>query len=380
MTSTHGLLYGGFDHLSNKQVPIAEPLSENGYSTGGFHSNPYLSSKFGYGRGFDTFSDLEEDPSKLASLRRYVSNNLSGPIHDFFSWAHEKTEKHTGIDVGSYYQNATELTDEALEWVETAEEPWFLWVHYMDPHHPYVPPEEHQVFGEDLSQRRGVRLRQQVLDNPDSLTKDDWDDLIALYDSEIRYTDAQISRLINGIRNATWIVTADHGEEFYEHENFGHKNRFYEEHIHVPLLLGGTEGNDVHDQLVGLNDVPTTLLSIAGVDAPDTYRGQDFRESSRDQVLGGWAGNKGTDLDSARLMTRTDDEKYIRDIAAGTEELYDLTTDSDEQVNLYGKCDADEHLQAVDDFVEAIKHDSTASDRVEIGDDLNNRLEHLGYK
>ncbi|UIP01055.1 sulfatase [Halobaculum sp. CBA1158] len=379
LTSTHGLLYGGFDHLADEQVPLSVPLSDSGYATAGFHSNPYLSAQFGYDRGFDHFSDSERDPTFASRLRRYVSENVGGRVNDLLSWVHTKTEEHAGVDVGDYYKDATTLTDEALEWVESVQEPWFLWVHYMDPHHPYIPPSEHQAFGEPISKRRGVKLRQRVLDDPDGLSESDWSDLVDLYDAEIRYTDAEIGRLLDGIGNATWAVTADHGEEFHEHGGFGHKNRFYEEHVHVPFMLGGVHGSGVHNHLVGLNDVPMTLLRLADVDVPDTYRGVDAREGTRDRVLGGWAGDVGTDLDRGRLMSRTETEKYIRDISDDTEEMYDLCSDPEESHNrttFQGKSD---HRTAVDSFIEEVKRTSERAQAVEISDDLENQLENLGY-
>lgn len=380
LTSTHGLLYGGFDHLSDEQIPLSIPLSEAGYTTGAFHSNPYLSSQFGYSRGFDTFSDSRESSTYTSRLRRYVSNNIGGRVNDLLSWAHTKAEEHAGVDVGAYYQDATSLTDEALEWVETAEEPWFLWIHYMDPHHPYVPPDEHQVFGKTISQRRGVKLRQQVLTDPDSLSKSDWSDLIDLYDAEIRYTDAQIGRLLGELDNVTWALTADHGEEFYDHGDFGHKNRFYEEHVHVPFVLGGTDTSGVHNGLVGLNDVPVTLLQEAEADVPDTYRGKHALSGERDRVLGGWAGDVGTDLEHARLMSRTKDEKYIRLVEDGTEKLFDLSSDPLEQRNVLLEQSGEDHISSIDAFLTEIKSSGETSDRVDIGDDLENQLKHLGYK
>jgi arylsulfatase A-like enzyme len=380
LTSTHGMLYGGFDHLSEEQVPMAVPLSEGGYATAGFHSNPFLSATFGYNRGFDEFSDSEDDPTLVSRLRKYVSNNLDGRLHDLLSWAHNKAEEHAGVDVGAYYQNAASLTDEALAWVESAEEPWFLWIHYMDPHHPYIPPDEHQVFGETLSRRRGVKLRQQVLDDPDALSEQDWSDLVDLYDAEIRYTDAEIGRLVDALDDATWVLTADHGEEFYEHGNFGHKNRFYEEHVHVPFLLGGTDGSGIHDHLVGLNDVPVTLLSEAGVDVPETYRGQHVLSGDRERVVGGWAPDSGGDLDAARLMSRTVDEKYIRNDERGTEELYDLQNDPEEQTDRSGERDSRAHTSALDSFLDEIRRTSSRSETVEVGEELEEQLEHLGYK
>lgn len=379
LTSTQGLLYGGFDHLSTEQVPLSVPLSEAGYETAGFHSNPYLSSEFGYDKGFDVFADSKTDPSLAAKARRYVVNNVNGHLHDLLSWIHTQTEERAGVDVGSYYEDATSLTDKALSWLEDAEEPWFLWVHYMDPHHPYVPPEVHQVFGDMISQKRGVRLRQRVLDDPDALSEAEWEDLIDLYDAEIRYADAEIGRLLTKLDDAIWAVTSDHGEEFYEHGNFGHKNRFYDEHVHVPLILGGTDHVGESSDLVGLNDIPPTLLDEVDVDAPESYRGYNAFLGEREQILGGWAPDVGRNLEEVRLMSRTVDEKYIRDAAMGVDELYDLSTDPDERENLRSRTTG-RHVGDVNSFLNEVRRTSKKGESVEIEDDLEEQLRNLGYR
>lgn len=380
LTSTQGLLYGGFDHLSTEQVPLSVPLSEAGYETAGFHSNPYLSADFGYDRGFDVFNDSESNPSLTAKIRRYVVNNVdgNGRLHDFLSWVHTKTEEHAGVDVGSYYENATSLTDRALSWVEDADEPWFLWIHYMDPHHPYVPPDEYQAFGGTLPQTRGVKLRQRVLEDPDSLSDEEWDDLVDLYDAEIRYVDEEIGRLIRNLKNPIWAVTADHGEEFYEHGNFGHKNRFYDEHVHVPLVFGGIDRTGSSDDLVGLNDLPRILLDEVGVDVPETYTGYNAFSDNRERVVGGWAPDTGQDLDAVRLMSRTLNEKYIRNAATGVEERYDLSEDPSEQDDI-GINGASEHVDAVKSFLSDVQTTSRDEESVEIDDDTQDRLQNLGY-
>lgn len=379
LTSTQGMLYGGFDKLSDRQIPVAEPLSEAGYTTGGFHSNPYLSASFGYDRGFDTFSDDQADPTHLSKLRRYVSNNLSGPIHDFLSFVYDKTEEHAGVDVGSYYQDATSLTDEAIQWAESAPEPWFLWVHYMDPHHPYVPPKEFQVFGRTMSRRRGVKLRQRVLDDPSSLSDGEREEIINLYDSEIRYVDHEVGRLLAELDDVTWLLTADHGEELFDHGDFGHKNRFYEEHVHVPFVIDGN-GSGVHEQLVGLDDVPVTILSLAGIDPPETYRGHDVFDSDRDAVLGGWSPDAGRDKSRARIMYRSSDVKYVVDDATGDRRIHDLTNDPDERTNVIDTHDASTYESAVRAFREEIESTDENDDSVAISEGTEERLRKLGYK
>jgi arylsulfatase A-like enzyme len=378
-TSTQGLLYGGFIQLSKRQVPVAEPLAEAAYSTGGFHSNPYLSSKFGYDRGFDTFSDSQTNPTLTSKLRRYVSSNLTGPVHDLLSTLYDKTEEHAGVNVGSYYQEAQSITDEAIRWAETAPEPWFLWVHYMDPHHPYVPPKEHQLFGKTLSRRRGVKLRQQVLDDPTALSETDRNDLINLYDAEIRYVDHEVGRLLSEIDNSTWILTADHGEELFDHGEFGHKNRFYEEHIRVPLIIGGDDSG-VHNQLVGLEDIPVTILSLAKVDSPGSYRGYNVFESNRDSIFGGWSPDAGQDMERAKLMYRTSEVKYIIDNATGEQRLYNLETDPDEQSNLAETHDVSEYRSKLNSFRQEIETTNQEETNVRLTKEAEERLQNLGYR
>jgi len=125
----------------------------------------------------------------------------------------------------------------------------FLWIHYMDVHHPYVPPPEHQLpFREEpISERRAIKLRRKLIEYPDTVTDAELSDLIDLYDAEIRYTDAQIDRLLSAI-NDNWdrsetlvAVTADHGEEFYDHGGVSHSATFYDEVIHVPLVVDAPE-------------------------------------------------------------------------------------------------------------------------------------------
>ncbi len=260
MTSSYALEYGGFERLSPKRTTIAELLNEAGYETAGFHSNLYLSADFGYSRGFDRFFDSKSDPGALAKLRKEVKTHLDsdGALYGLLQQAFNATEKQVGIELGSAYVDAERITERALEWVRSKDNgPRFLWVHYMDVHHPYVPPEKYQERFRDhpVSDRDAVQLRRKMLESPDEITDEELGTLIDLYDAEIAYVDAEVDRLVTTLceewgDDPVFAFTSDHGEEFLDHDGFSHSATFYDEVLHVPLLVrppGGVDGERIHD-------------------------------------------------------------------------------------------------------------------------------------
>jgi arylsulfatase A-like enzyme len=414
-------MYGGFRQLSEERTLISEVLSEAGYATGGFHSNLYLSEEFGYARGFDGFYDSREDPSLATRLRQALKRNLNtnGPLYTFLQAVYDRTEETAGVNVGSFHAPADELTDMALSWARdrSAEGPRFLWVHYMDPHHPFIPPAEHQEFS-TVSRREGVRLRPKMVEEPDTITDEELGHLVDLYDDEIRYTDAEIGRLLSGIESAwgefTTVITADHGEEFRDHGDFTHQNRFYDETMHVPLIVheGGAGGADatrdgdradagagsgrVHEEMVGLIDIAPTIARWADVDTlPSAWWGRPLQpllagrseEWDREGVRGGWYDSP---EEIWRLAYRTRDWKYVRDYVHDRELLFDLRADPGEHENLVegggtiGEGEGPEVLAefrgVIDDYEADIESTAVDVEEVDMDEEVKERLRRLGYK
>jgi arylsulfatase A-like enzyme len=398
LTASHSLMYGGFERLSEARTLVSEVLSEQGYATGGFHSNFYLSSDFGYGRGFDTFYESREESSLAKRLRRGVKErlNTNGVLFNTLQRLYDRTERTAGVNVGTYHTPAEEMTDRALSWVhETADRPVFLWVHYMDPHHPYIPPAEYQTFS-TTSRRDGVRLRPKMLEEPDAVTDEELAVLTDLYDDEIRYTDAEIGRLLSGLEEAwdgeewTAVVTADHGEELRDHGEFSHQNRFYDEVMHVPFVVYDGESGGVHDDIVGHVDIAPTLARWGGAaELPENFWGHPLQDLlagdpagwPREGVRAGWC-----DLPEGtrRLAYRTDRWKYIRDDVHDREELYDLDADPDERENLLAGATEPavlEELRAtVDEYERDIDATAVDVDEVEMDPEVRERLQRLGYQ
>jgi hypothetical protein len=175
-----------------------------------------------------------------------------------------------------YERRASDTTDAALRWLETAprDRPHFLWVHYIDPHGPYTPPDDVRHFHHEGSipldpQRVHANHRVQYHGN-DAL------DLVDLYDGEITYVDREIGRLLDGYARlgfadrAVIAFTADHGETMNEFEKwFTHAYQVYEPIIHVPLAIRapGLSPGRV-STVVSNRQLAAAVMELAGVKPP----------------------------------------------------------------------------------------------------------------
>jgi arylsulfatase A-like enzyme len=379
-------MHGGVRKLSEQQTPVAEAIQAAGYSTAGFHSNPHLLPQFGYGRGFDTFFGSDSEPSQLARLRQWVKDTLDqdGLVYSILERSFAASEQKIGFNPGTPFVPADELTDRAIDRCrEMTEGPRFLWIHYMDVHHPYLPPDEHQLaFREDLiSERRAVKLRRKMLESPESITDQELTDLIDLYDGEIRFFDTEVQRLVEEIR-AEWdsepliAFTSDHGDEFLDHSQFSHYKTLYDELLHVPVFVNDGESSSSHEDVVELIDLPPTILEYADVDVPDSYEGTSLRtviegnEKKKQYAICDGEDTYSYRDDRWKLIERPDDV-----------ELYDIRTDPDEQENVsQDHPDVVEELAAIiDSYRQKADQTDEQLDSVAIDGEVQDRLEQLGY-
>jgi arylsulfatase A-like enzyme len=236
---------------------LPETMARLGYETGGFFANKTLHAGNGFGRGFGTFYSPPAD---------------------------ESVE-------GDGQPAAAELTARALPWLEAhRNSPFFLYVHYIDPHDPYENPEivnnrspfERSAYPGRLSGRHmhGVYAGRIPLDDPARDTAH----LKALYDSEIHYVDRFIGHLIDSLpaevlRNTLIVLTSDHGEELYEHGGWKHGFTLYEDQIHVPLLVRWDGRIPAGSRLRGtvrLLDLLPTLVRAAGGQEGASWEGVDL--------------------------------------------------------------------------------------------------------
>ena len=189
---------------------------------------------FGYAQGFDEFRVWKTESAVRLTFLGRVAEDLLGPT---------RLARVLG-EHGDIVPTADIITDITLERVaQHPQGPFFLYVHYIDPHFPYRPP---APWDASFDHRKDPPRRAGNVD-PVALAAPERREWLARtldqYDGEILYADHHVGRLLKGLeaqgllKNSLVIVTADHGEEFYDHGGIGHGRTAYEEVLRVPLLM-----------------------------------------------------------------------------------------------------------------------------------------------
>ena len=273
-TWTHGTLLNGVP-VPPEEVLLAERFAEAGYATGAFVSAYVLDGDKGFARGFEVYDD---DFSSWHGSSALLPMRLAAAAGRRF--APDAVLERRG--------DAT--TDLAVDWVEDQDGAFFLWVHLFDPHGPYEPPEGWLLYEGDPRSPSHSSMEAVDLDEVAPYLRaslagvTDLDYVLAAYDGEIAFADAQIGRLVEVLPpEAIVVVVGDHGESFGEHGVwFDHGDDVYDHNLRVPLIVRA-EGlkPGVREDLVELNDVPVTLLGLAGLEVAGETDGHDLREHGR---------------------------------------------------------------------------------------------------
>jgi choline-sulfatase len=243
-----------------------------------------------------------------------------------------------------FERDAARTTSAALAWLDTARDParpLFLWVHYIDPHGPYQPPETGaQRFRHSEAEAIPATGRMHPYQIEEGV--DDGNDYVDRYDDEIRYLDAQVGRLLDGYAersdadDALMIFTADHAESMMEHERwFTHGYQVYDEIVRVPLWVRGhgVVAGRRRDLASGIDVVPT-VLAFTDVTSPGRFSGVDLRSGSGlspDRIVYAEAQQKAV----AWRAAIQGDRKWVVGVSSrrprdGPRRFYDLARDPDE--------------------------------------------------
>ena len=347
--------------LPEETTTLAEILRARGFATHSIVANSNVGASFNFDQGFDSVDEIWADPGQ---------SDASGVTDHALSWL----EKHESLQDGP---------------------PFFLYVHYIDPHAPYAPPApfSDQFMGDPLY---GAYARVKVSSGDGSIGSirpsvllserpTDVDFYVARYDGEVAYLDHHLGRLLErvralGLEDDTLIVfTGDHGEALSEHDVFFSHGEFaYEDTAHVPLvasLPGRIRAGSRVDEVVSIAGLAATLLEAAGLPAANTMEAPSFwyMATTRDDT-GHPAGSVafiegGSVADAISTSIRTDRWKLIENpqgfdrgprrfdpraalsmnrkekglelVMTGREflarfELYDLEADPGETINLAG--------------------------------------------
>ncbi len=377
----HGVEHNN-ESLSEDGTTIAETLREQGYDTAAFVSWIFVSARYGFAQGFEHFAELL-------------------PASDLIDEATAASFK------------AEEVTDRASRWLTArqTEKPLFLFVHYFDPHIDYAPPEPFDRSFRDPppDPKKGTFdwLSQYIIGipkEPKRIAPADLEEVKALYDAEIRYTDHYVGQLFAtiertlGLDNCLIIVTSDHGEELDDHGSMeGHQWTLYEECVHVPLIVrppGGIEGGRVVEELVELIDLAPTIVEGLSLSPPSAFQGRSLAPKLA-RGSGGADDAERTvfgriDRHARKLFVRSGRYKLIQTEAGGSKkrgpralagiELFDLVADAGEQQNLYqeGHPAAVPLLAALDQLRRA-QPATTANPGVKLSEAELKRLKSIGY-
>lgn len=281
------------DAIPDDLPTVPERLQDAGYRTACLSPNSHLSSATGLDRGFDRFawiskSSLLTEVGLRTLLKYIVTIRRHGGGLTFDTMKHG-----TGFLVN----------DLAKRWISSFsgdQEPFFLYAHYGNPHHPYYPPRSYRrKFTEDIersaAEASDVSLQHhrdlhETIANGCQLSASEREALSALYDGEIAYTDALIGELFDHVNSldlddTVFIVTADHGELFGEHGLLAHKIVVDDAVTHVPFVAHGFDPLVEHSgEMIQHADVMRTLLEHVGADTSQLH-GIDLTEETRDYSI-----------------------------------------------------------------------------------------------
>jgi arylsulfatase len=305
---------GATSFIAPTQPTLAENLQRLGYRTAAIVANPVLPPGLGFGRGFD----------------EYVG--VAGWIDGFRVPPKQPAEQVNGA---------------ALRWIAAAPsnqtQPWFLYVHFMEPHWPYQPPDDTarrfwRRADVDLSAALGPlnqRLRQRVVASQDDVLQ-----AVDLYDAAVAHVDEQIGVLLDRLEAQRQLegtiicIVADHGEELGDHGGYLHAHTLYEEVLHVPLLIVPPDGTPAqrNDTALQTTGVARTLLDLAGArNTPFAGTSLLVRQQPV-QVLraelitaDGVPTHRRALLDGTTKLVQTTDNRFL---------LFDLAADPGEQTDL----------------------------------------------
>ncbi len=369
---THGVPRNGFV-IDDRNVMLAEVLKAAGFTTAGFLGSFALDKRFNFAQGFDTFDERFD----IVVGERHADQSQ---------------------------RRAARVTDAVLDYLDSAGVPGhlFLFVHYFDPHEPYDPPPPYDT----MYGPRAIPMRDHPALAPGQGHPRGYLRNLRRYAGEISYTDAQIGRLLDGLRRrgildeALVIVTSDHGEVLRPDAAYplDHGWTTYQADIHAVGIIHpphGRRGVRVDLPVASIDMVPTILhylhlpippgvegraLDLARLDgiAPDRVR---FAEATKP-----WNVEAGATWfnDPKPRCVRVGTYKYIVSRYQHREELYDLARDPHERHNLFADLRPEDRRRVarMRELLQAWTADAhplpTHFDRKFLSDTIR-RLKSLGY-
>ncbi|MCU0663111.1 MAG: sulfatase, partial [Myxococcota bacterium] len=368
----------GHASVLGKSVKMASDIYRGaGFATGAFIANGYLATEFGFNRGWNQYVN-------------FIRENKNSQAESVF-----KT---------------------ALEFIAAnKDKPFFTYIQTIDPHVPYDPPDEDlkiydaNPYEGPVANRSTGNLLENIKRGRVTMQPRDKQRLIALYDGEVTYHDRHLGHFLDalsklGVLDDTVIlITADHGEEFFEHDSVGHGHTLYQELIHVPLALrapGIVPAGKRIETPVSLTDVLPTVLEATGVEVPKHVEGRSLIQEAQGEVPSPfqasfssffseaddrnlqWAALKG----GFKLRMKGPASTYLHNLAQDPREKDDVDTLYPIALRalriLHGQfVGAPDKLAWLSDQIGAqvVGGNKAEEEKAEVPDDLKAQLKALGY-
>lgn len=423
-TSNHDT-HAGTKRFDPDVPTLAERLHEGEYQTVGISNNTWVSSDFGFDRGFEEFIVGWELLNGGADLPT-IAKNHEGTISQVRAVGREllRADAPKTLVNAAYTQFLRKRYDDGARVTNWRIRRWlskqwdtsrsfFMFVNYLEPHLDYDPPKRFR--DEQIPETMETSFVENV--NQDAwsyicgqkeMDTRNFEALSALYNGELAYLDYRIGQVINHLDEldvldkTVVMIVGDHGENIGEHNLMDHQYSLNDTLLHVPLIIRYPEMFDVNsekEELVELRDLYPTILDLAGVDQPDDETVSEHSlldEGIRDYILGEYrmpqpsmealekrvenVPDEVREYDRGLRCIRTTKWKYIEG-TDGSEELYDIGTDPNETTNV-----ANNHPRICADFAERLtaeRGELSRVDHVESAMDIDmtteQRLENLGY-
>lgn len=339
--------------LGKDYETLAERLKAADYQTAGVVSGPYLRAKHQLTQGIDFLEDSSANPFQPRA--------------------------HSDVTNAAMEQGLIRF----VERLRSAERPFYLFAYFWDPHYDFLPPAPYdKMFTSPETKRIDVHDFDTSKTIHAEISEAELNFVLSQYDGEIRATDELLGRFFGLLRaREIWddsliIITADHGEEFFDHGEKGHKNNLYSETVHVPLWIkypkgqGPTPGTR-DARLVSLVDVLPTAIDVTGL--PGSAAGAELDGRSLlapelperpifFELLSRWYVQRGdrheAESEQFRAILRGDQKLILRQREMGKlqRELFDLSVDAAEQTNIAG-----EHASLVDELMRELEEQDAAS-------------------
>ncbi|MFX1453606.1 MAG: sulfatase, partial [Promethearchaeota archaeon] len=315
-TSILPFLDGGYSPLPPQKISLAQLLQENGIKNYSIHSNPNLGRFFNFERGFDVFLDGERYKNQTNSSLKHKFSFYIKKILDYNklftklmyrlkgfnrlkSWLRKKIPFLTDIllPFTPIAYNAPYVVNKSISFLNSLKKPLFVWAHFMDVHSPYNPPMRNVL---NFRKRDFSNIEREFLINKVypiaediKITQKMINDLKILYDGEINFVDEYLAIFLKFIeerikKHCLIIITADHGESFYEHGLFGHQGNVYDEVLRIPLIiieLGKNSIKKKFQETVQLIDLTPTILDYFNLEIPENFQGISLLPMIRGEII-----------------------------------------------------------------------------------------------